>query len=195
MAKTQIIGRSSPLGATVADGGVNFSLFSRTATGVEFLFFDREEDRTPSRVVRVDPITNRTYHYWHVIVPGVGPGQLYDCLVERPSAPANGMRFYPAKVLLDPHGRGVVIPKNYSRPAGERNDDKAALAMKSVVIDPEARDRYIARFAGGHRPLEVGATGEGRHVSGRGPLRGDAVHEEQRMNLPGSARAMLVSCD
>ena len=30
-------GRSSPLGATCVDGGVNFSLFSRTATGVELL--------------------------------------------------------------------------------------------------------------------------------------------------------------
>ena len=33
-------GRSCPLGATVAHGGVNFSLFSRSATGVELLFFD-----------------------------------------------------------------------------------------------------------------------------------------------------------
>jgi isoamylase len=31
-------GRSVPLGATLIDGGVNFSLFSRTAAGVELLF-------------------------------------------------------------------------------------------------------------------------------------------------------------
>jgi glycogen operon protein len=41
---TEFIGRSSPLDATVVDGGANFSLFSRTASGVELLFFDREED-------------------------------------------------------------------------------------------------------------------------------------------------------
>src|SRR5262249_47183774 len=75
MAGANITGRSSPLGATVVDGGVNFSLFSRTATGVELLFFDREEDATPSRVVVIDPVTNRTYHYWHVFVPGVRSGQ------------------------------------------------------------------------------------------------------------------------
>ena len=57
------VGRSSPLGATVVDGAVNFSLFSRTASGADLLFFDREE-ATPSRVVRLDPATNRTYHYW-----------------------------------------------------------------------------------------------------------------------------------
>src|SRR5213592_1215730 len=67
------IGRSSPLGATVVDGGVNFSLFSRTATGVELLLFEREDDATPFGVVRFDPAANRTYHYWHVFVPGVRP--------------------------------------------------------------------------------------------------------------------------
>src|SRR3954452_23842865 len=90
-------GRSSPPGATVVDGGVNFSLFSRTATGVELLFFDREDDATPSRVARIDPATKRTYHYWHVFTPGVLPGQIYGYRVEGPSAPASGLRFDPAK--------------------------------------------------------------------------------------------------
>ncbi|MGA7880203.1 MAG: hypothetical protein WCD63_04955, partial [Terrimicrobiaceae bacterium] len=63
------IGRSFPLGATIADGGVTFSLFSRTATGVELLFFDNESDARPSRVMPIDPAANRTYHYWHVFVP------------------------------------------------------------------------------------------------------------------------------
>ena len=34
-------GQSSPLGATFRDGGVNFSLYSRDATNVDLLFFDR----------------------------------------------------------------------------------------------------------------------------------------------------------
>src|SRR5262245_4448710 len=80
-ASPKTIGRSFSLGATVLDGGVNFSLFSRTAAGVELLFFDRD-DATPSRVVRMDPATNRTYHYWHVLVPRVPPGQIYGYRVE-----------------------------------------------------------------------------------------------------------------
>ena len=44
-------GRSSPLGATVFPGGVNFSVFSRNASGVELLFFDREDDAQPARVI------------------------------------------------------------------------------------------------------------------------------------------------
>jgi isoamylase len=134
------IGRSSPLGATVTDGGVNFSLFSRSATRVDLLLFDREDDAQPARVIPIDPSTNRTYHYWHVFVPGVQPGQIYGYQAAGPFDRANGMRFDPAKVLLDPYGRGVVVPSNYDRRAAEAPGDNAATAMKSVVVDPHRYD-------------------------------------------------------
>jgi len=133
-------GRSSPLGATVADSGVNFSVFSRNASGVELLFFDREDDARPARVIRLDPAANRTYHYWHVFVPGLPPGQIYGYRVEGPADPARGMRFDPTKTLLDPYGRSVVVPKNYSRDAARKEGDNAATAMKSVVVDPSTYD-------------------------------------------------------
>src|SRR5215212_578703 len=93
-------GRPAPLGATVLDGGVNFSLFSRTATGVELLFFDREDGAKPTRVVPLDPVANRTYHYWHCFVPGVKPGAIYAYRVHGTVEPEWGLRFDPAKVLL-----------------------------------------------------------------------------------------------
>ena len=134
------IGRSSPLGATSSGGGVNFSVFSRSATGVELLFFDGVDDSRPSRVIAIDPASNRTYHYWHVFVPGVEAGQIYGYRVEGPHDPAIGMRFDPGKVLLDPYGRGVVVPKNYSRDAAHEQGDNAGSAMKSVVVDSRAYD-------------------------------------------------------
>ena len=88
-ASTQTISRSNPLGATVVDGGVNFSLFSRTAAEAELLLFDREDDARPARVVQIDP-RHRTYHYWHAFVPGVRPGQIYGYRVEGPVAPERG---------------------------------------------------------------------------------------------------------
>jgi isoamylase len=133
-------GQSSPLGATISPDGVNFSVFSRGASAVELLLFDREDDSQPTGVIPIDPATNRTYHYWHVFVPGVQPGQLYAYRVHGPSDPANGLRFDPAKVLLDPYGRRVVVPKNYSRDAARLEGDNAATAMKSVVVDPHAYD-------------------------------------------------------
>jgi isoamylase len=133
-------GRSAPLGATVCPGGVNFSLFSRGASGVELLLFDGEDDARPTRVIPLDPAANRTYHYWHVFVSGVRPGQMYGYRVHGGWDPANGMRFDSTKVLLDPYGRGVVVPKNYSRDAARRETDNATTAMKSVVIDVSAYD-------------------------------------------------------
>jgi isoamylase len=133
-------GLSSPLGATVVPGGVNFSIYSRSASGVELLFFDREDDASPAKVVTIDPVTNRTGHYWHVLVPAVKPGQLYGYRVQGLFDPASGMRFDPAKLLLDPYARGVVVPPNYSRDRARGEGDNAATAMKSVVVDPSAYD-------------------------------------------------------
>jgi glycogen operon protein len=127
--------QSSPLGATVYEDGVNFSVFSRHATGMELLFFDREDDKKPARIIQIDPWAGRTYHYWHVFVPGIRAGQLYGYRVRGPYEPEKGMRFDPAKVLLDPYGRGVVVPGNYSRDVASREGDNAAAAMKSVVVD------------------------------------------------------------
>jgi isoamylase len=133
-------GNSYPLGATLANGGANFSLFSRSATRVELLFFDRADDASPRLSIALDPRTHLTYHYWHVFVPGVKAGQLYGYRVHGPSDPARGMRFDPGKVLLDPYGRGVVVPPQYSRAAASRAGDNTATAMKSVVSDPSTYD-------------------------------------------------------
>ncbi len=133
-------GRSAPLGATIVDSGVNFSLYSRTGTGVELLLFDREEDAKPSRVIPIDPVAGRTYHYWHAFLPGIQAGQIYGYRVTGPQEPAKGLRFDPQKVLLDPYGRGVVVPKSYDRGAAARAGDNAAVAMKSVVVDPTGYD-------------------------------------------------------
>jgi glycogen operon protein len=91
-------------------------------------------------VINIDPSTSRTYHYWHVFVPGVQAGQIYGYRVEGPFDPAGGMRFDPAKVLLDPYGRAVVVPRGYSRDAARAEGDNTATAMKSVVVDPRTYD-------------------------------------------------------
>jgi glycogen operon protein len=133
-------GRSAPLGATVADGGVNFSVFSRSATGMALLLFDAVDDAKPARAIRLDPVADRTYHYWHAFVPGVAAGQIYGYRAEGPADPARGLRFDPTKLLLDPYGRGVVVPRTYSRAAARLEGDNAATAMRSVVVDPSAYD-------------------------------------------------------
>ena len=119
-------GRSSPLGATVSREGANFSVYSKHATGIELLLFDRADDACPSSVIRIDPATNRTYHYWHVFVPGVKAGQIYGYRVSGAFDPASGMRFDNRKLLLDPYGLAVVVPQNYSRDAARQKGDNTA---------------------------------------------------------------------
>jgi glycogen operon protein len=129
------IGQSSPLGATVVPGGVNFSVYSRSAWAVDLLLFDGDDDSRPSRVVPIDPVENRTYHYWHVFVPRLQQRQLYGYRVHGPYDPASGLWFDPGKVLLDPYGRAVAVPAGYSRDAAKLPGDNTSTAMKSVVVD------------------------------------------------------------
>ena len=70
-------GRAYPLGATVEGDGVNFSLFTKNGTTVELLLFDRYDDPQPAHIVSLDPQQNKTFYYWHVLVHGIRPGQIY----------------------------------------------------------------------------------------------------------------------
>lgn len=69
--------KSFPIGATLLRDGVNFSVYSRSATGMELLPFDHVDDARPVRTIRFDPQRNRTFSYWHIFVPGVRAGQIY----------------------------------------------------------------------------------------------------------------------
>jgi glycogen operon protein len=96
------------------------------------------DDARPSRIIPIDPSANRTYHYWHVFVPDVQAGQVYGFRAYGPFEPNRGLRFDPSKLLLDPYGRAIAVPKNYSREAARLKGDNTATAMKSVVTDPFA---------------------------------------------------------
>jgi glycogen operon protein len=130
----------APLGATVFSSGVNFSVFSKHATDIDLVLYDRVDDARPARVIPIDPRTNRQYHYWHVFVPGVRAGQMYGYRASGPFDPAAGQRFDADKILLDPYGRAVVVPDGYDRAAAYRKGDNSATAMKSVVVDPSTYD-------------------------------------------------------
>ena len=101
-------GKSFPLGASLVAGGANFSVFSKHATAVQLLLFDGVDNDRPSKVIDLDPRSQRTYHYWHTFVPDLAPGQIYAYRVDGPFAPDRGQRFDSAKILLDPYGRVVL---------------------------------------------------------------------------------------
>jgi len=174
---TEETGESAPLGATIVPGGVNFSLFSRSASDVELLLFDRDDDAVPGRVIHFDPVANLTYHYWHAFVPGVQTGQLYGYRVQGPFDPAKGLRFDSSKVLLDPYCRAIVVPGSYSRQAASREGDNTAKAMKSVVVDLSAYDWEGDKPL--HRPADQTVIYE-MHVRGFTRHPSSGVSEETR---------------
>jgi glycogen operon protein len=163
------VGASAPLGASVTAAGVNFSVFSKRAAAIELLLFDAVDAAKPARTLRLDPGENRTYHYWHVLVPGLQAGQIYGFRVHGPFDPANGLRFDSSKVLLDPYSRAVVVPSGYTRAAAHDPGDNAARAMKSVVVDPAAYDwegdRPLRRPAAQTIVYEMHVRGFTRHPS------------------------------
>src|SRR5947207_9179287 len=93
-------GRPYPLGAVWDGSGVNFALFSENATGVELCLFDGD------RETRI-PVIENTDHVWHSYLPEARPGTRYGYRVHGPWDPANGHRFNPAKLLLDPYARAI----------------------------------------------------------------------------------------
>jgi isoamylase len=129
-----------PLGATYDGRGTNFSLFSEAAERVELCLFDQagREKRVP--LLEIDA------YCWHGYVPGVGPGQRYGFRVHGPYSPADGYRFNPSKLLIDPYAKAVEGPVNWNEavfghkladPENSRNDtDSARYMPKAVVLDP-----------------------------------------------------------
>ncbi|MHB8110877.1 MAG: alpha-amylase family glycosyl hydrolase, partial [Syntrophorhabdaceae bacterium] len=133
-------GMSFPLGATVQSGGVNFSVYSKGSEALELLLFDSADDPKPGQTIEMDRRINRTYHYWHVFVPGIQEGQVYAFRAIGPFDPSRGHRFDPDKLLIDPYGRCVVRPARYSREAARNRGDNTEHAMRSVVTNPCAYD-------------------------------------------------------
>ncbi|MFM7229473.1 MAG: hypothetical protein ACKO2F_07535 [Cyanobacteriota bacterium] len=120
-------GFSAPLGATCHPGAVNFSLHARDCDRVDLCLFDAVDDPQPSAVVVLVGEDHCSGSYWHGLLSGVGPGQLYGFRL-----PAD-----PDCLLLDPYAMALATPPSYSRLQGQRQhpDHGWAGAMKSVVAD------------------------------------------------------------
>jgi isoamylase len=134
-------GRPFALGPTFDGRGTNFSLFSENAEGVELCLFDDDDVET-----RVE-VRERTAFIWHCYLPGIGPGQRYGYRVRGPYETSRGLRFNPAKLLLDPYAKAIDGPIRYKvanvlpyvvggDPDCDIDDEDDVDAMpKAVVID------------------------------------------------------------
>ena len=128
-----------PLGATLVDRGVDMAVYSETADSVEFCSFDENGQETRT------PLTERTGHVFHGIVPGAGIGTRYGLRVHGPWDPANGVRHNAHKLLLDPHASAVegdyawgqeVFGHDQQNPLELDSSDSAGCTPRCVITDP-----------------------------------------------------------
>src|SRR6204780_5338077 len=144
MARPCLPGKPYPLGATWDGTGVNFALYSENAIKVELCLYDVRNRRESDRI----QLPEQTAFVWHGYVPNLQPGQLYGYRVHGPYEPAKGLRFNPAKLLVDPYARATAGKVEWSAPvfpyqlghpdedlAIDQNDSAAGMP-KSVVVNP-----------------------------------------------------------
>jgi isoamylase len=142
MGRAMLPGRPYPQGATWDGTGVNFSIYSEGATGVDLCLF---EDPA-SAECRTIAIHERSGHTWHGFVPGVPIGQFYGYRIHGPYEPERGLRFNPAKLVIDPYAKALAGGVDWNAPVfgyelgnpdedlrpDERDD--AAAVPKGVVV-------------------------------------------------------------
>jgi glycogen operon protein len=130
-------GRRHPPGASVEDDGVNFSVFSRHATGAELLLYAGADSPEPFQTIRLDPEVNHTFFSWHVLVVDLPPGTHYSWRMEGPHDPqGHGWRFDRGVELVDPCARAVNTC-GWDRWRRQREGAEPHDSLRGVVIAEE----------------------------------------------------------
>jgi len=135
--KTIGIGRLDTPGVSVVDGGINVAVHAATAEAVAICLFDAD-DREVDRL----RLPGRTGPVLHGHIGGVSAGARYGLRAYGPWDPANGHRFNPSKLLLDPWATTIDRPLRLHPLLFDgdspRPDDTAALMPKGIVGAPAA---------------------------------------------------------
>ncbi|WP_277246291.1 glycogen debranching protein GlgX [Micrococcus terreus] len=137
-------GMPYPLGATPDDEGTNFAIsVGKDAEKVVLCLIDADGAEECLE------LTERSGNTWHAHVAGVGGGQLYGYRIHGPWDPASGLRFNPAKILIDPYAKAIEGDFNWGQhqfsysfdnPDEIDSTDSLGHTMVGVVIDDEDFD-------------------------------------------------------
>lgn len=136
-------GRPEPLGVSLSDGGVNVAVFSSSATAITFCLFDESGTEELERI----PLGTRTGPVFHAFIGGIEPGRRYGLRAEGPWQPHEGLRFSPAKLLVDPYATRLDrpfrldpalcdIPAGAEPPDHPNPTDTAAIVPKAIIEVP-----------------------------------------------------------
>lgn len=144
-------GTAAPLGASWIGEEVNFAVHAADAERIELCLFeaDGRESRRILLVGRSGPVH-------HGRVAGLTEGQLYGLRAHGPWRPEDGLRFNPARLLIDPHATRLVLPEGMTSALPV----KGAQGVDDFVLD-DADTAAIMPKAMLERPAQAGARPSG----------------------------------
>ncbi len=117
-----------PYGAILHENGVQFVVYSRSATAMRLLLYETVEDAEPEEIIEFNPSNDRWGDIWSIFVPGVSVGQLYHLQADGPRDPEHGQWFDGQARLIDPYAKALA--GNYLP-----SPDGIIRPPKCVVID------------------------------------------------------------
>ncbi|GAA3563728.1 glycogen debranching protein GlgX [Kribbella ginsengisoli] len=117
------------LGAVVQSDGTTFTVWAPAAERVELALIDQQGGQRNLDLAHMG-------EYWTGFVAGVGHGQRYGYRVHGPFDPTHGLRFNPAKLLLDPYARAVDGELDFASPLiyDSSEGDSAGHVPVGVVV-------------------------------------------------------------
>ncbi len=167
-------GHVFPFGASLLDGGVNFSVYSREATGCTLVLY-HAGDEAPFAEIPFLP-GFRIGDVYTMLVFGLNPESVeYGYRFNGPWRPEEGLLFDPERVLLDPYARSVsgrdiwrsprnpacafqhrgrIIPEDYDWDGEEIPDRPLTdlviyeMHIRSFTAHPSSQVRHPGTFAG-----------------------------------------------
>ena len=174
MVKPQLVphgGSAEKLGATVTAEGINFAVYSESASALYVSLYD-EADREVGRF----ELDGHDDNIHHGLIAGIGPGTKYGLRADGPYDPDQGFNFDPNKLLVDPYARRIdrtFVRSPRLRLPREDAVDTAPLIPKAVVMSPQLNKHAVPRRKAPSLMYELNVRGYTmRNPSVQGPLRG-----------------------
>jgi isoamylase len=130
-------GRRYPPGATLTDTGVNFSIYSRHATGATLLLYADGDSTEPFQTIPLDPGRNHSFFSWHVLVLDLPPDVQYTWRLDGPREPkTHGWTFDPGIELADPWARAIET-RHWDRRRRIQDGPRGGDGLRGIVLADE----------------------------------------------------------
>jgi len=134
---TTVEGSPNPLGITFIEDErtYNFALYSKHATSITLYLYPEPDPEHPIYSYPFDHLKNKSGRIWHCRLAAdiVDQAKYYGYQVNGPFDLAEGHRFDPDKILLDPYARAIYFPPNFRRHSAIEPGPNAGQAPLGVI--------------------------------------------------------------